>query len=250
MKNDYSQIDMVVFDLDGTIYNGDTLIDGADQVVRYFRSLGKAAFFGTNNSTKSREKIAGKLCNMGIPCEKEEVVTSSFLAAEYIEKMGLDHFFVYGTQGLIAELESRGINVCNEEDARNLLIGFNSDLDYDFISQAFRVALKAKSIIVCNLDRSYPGGDGKLYPGCGLIVSAIEWCTQRKSDITVGKPNDYMLQYLSKAANIRADRILCIGDSMETDGQMAISFGSQYRIITNGDNADPCRIGSILDLIC
>ena len=214
------------------------MIENADLVVKYFRDQKKIIRFGTNNSTKSREAIATKLNRMGIPCSADEVITSSFLAAEYVKWEGLDHCFVFGSEGLIFDLKEHGIDVCDEEQAENLVIGFNRNLDYEYLSQAFRVAQKAKNIIACNLDRSYPAGDGRTYPGCGLIVSAIEWCANRKSDIIVGKPNTYMLQYLQQVESVSASEMLCIGDSEETDSGMAKAFGAPCCIvgIQNRDN--------------
>lgn len=247
---DYEQIKLVVFDLDGTIYNGDQMIENADLVVKYFRKQNKVVRFGTNNSTKSRDAIAAKLNKMGISCTPEEVITSSFLAAEYVKQERLDRCFVFGTEGLISDLTEHGIDVCEEEQAENLVIGFSRNLDYEYLSQAFRVARKAKRIVACNLDRSYPTGDGKTYPGCGLIVSAIEWCANRKSDIVVGKPNTYMLRYLQQVEKVSASEILCIGDSEETDGGMAEAFGSPCCVVgIQNKHNDVVYVKTICELI-
>lgn len=52
-----SDIDAVLFDLDGTIYEGSRIIDGANEAIVYFRDNGKKVFFTTNNSTKTRQQI-------------------------------------------------------------------------------------------------------------------------------------------------------------------------------------------------
>lgn len=248
----FSQIKLVLFDLDGTIYNGNQLIPNADLVVQYFREQNKIIRFGTNNSTKSRSSIATKLNTLGVTCTPDEIVTSSFLAAEYVKRTELNHCFVFGEDGLIFDLTEHGIDICGEENAENLVIGFSKNLDYDYLSQAFRVAKKAKRIIACNLDRSYPAGDGKVYPGCGLIVSGIEWCANRKSDIVVGKPSTYMLRYLQQTEHVSASEMLCIGDGEETDAGMAISFGSPCYLIGSQrvQNGVACinHIAEIMDL--
>ena len=44
-----NDIDVVLFDLDGTIYYGSKIIDGANETIDYFRKNGKKIYFTTNN---------------------------------------------------------------------------------------------------------------------------------------------------------------------------------------------------------
>jgi 4-nitrophenyl phosphatase/phosphoglycolate phosphatase len=46
--------DVFIFDCDGVIWKGDSLIAGVPSVLDRLRALGKMIFFVTNNSTKSR----------------------------------------------------------------------------------------------------------------------------------------------------------------------------------------------------
>lgn len=48
------QVDVFIFDCDGVIWRGDSLIDGIPETLEKLRSAGKRMFFVTNNSTKSR----------------------------------------------------------------------------------------------------------------------------------------------------------------------------------------------------
>lgn len=47
--------DVFIFDCDGVIWKGDSLIDGVPGVLDKLRGMGKKIFFVTNNSTKSRK---------------------------------------------------------------------------------------------------------------------------------------------------------------------------------------------------
>lgn len=241
--NDY---DVIVFDLDGTIYNGNLLIEGANDVINFFRKNNKKIFFATNNSSKTRSDIASKLNNMGVKCMESEVITSGSLALTYIKEHNLKDFYIFGSETLYkGALEVT--NVVNENKARNLLIGFTKSFDYNLFSEAFRVAKKADNIILCNEDKCYPDQDGKLYPGCGYISSSIRWCSDNKNVINVGKPNTYMLEYISKASNVGAKRILCVGDSIDTDYQTSKAYGSPVIII--GNNACELSVNKIKEII-
>ncbi len=81
------EFDVVLFDLDGTVYYGSKIIPGANETIEYFRNKGKKIFFTTNNSTKTRAQIYEKLFDMGVNCKVEEVLTSGYLAALYAKKI-------------------------------------------------------------------------------------------------------------------------------------------------------------------
>ena len=110
----FEQIKAVLFDLDGTIYYGSKLIDGADQVVDAFRRQGKEIFFLTNNSTKTRSQIHDKLLKMGLSCNEDEVYTSGYATGLYIKKQEYKDVYVFGTQALKSEFEKMGIRVTNQ----------------------------------------------------------------------------------------------------------------------------------------
>lgn len=47
-------VDVFIFDCDGVIWRGDSLIEGIPETLDKLRAAGKRMFFVTNNSTKSR----------------------------------------------------------------------------------------------------------------------------------------------------------------------------------------------------
>lgn len=66
-----NDFDVVLFDLDGTIYYGSKIIPGANETIDFFRESGKKIFFTTNNSTKTRAQIYEKLFDMSVNCKLE-----------------------------------------------------------------------------------------------------------------------------------------------------------------------------------
>lgn len=48
---------------------------------------GKKLFFVTNNSTKSREGYLGKFTKLGLKISSEEIYSSSYAAAAYLESI-------------------------------------------------------------------------------------------------------------------------------------------------------------------
>ena len=66
----------VLFDLDGTLYRGDTALPGAADFVRACRDAGLKVAFGTNNALLERDRIAARLQGMGIDADPDELVTA------------------------------------------------------------------------------------------------------------------------------------------------------------------------------
>ena len=79
--------DVFIFDCDGVIWKGDSLIDGVPATLEMLRAAGKKIFFVTNNSTKSRKGYLAKFVGLGLDTvEAEEIFSSSFAAAAYLEQ--------------------------------------------------------------------------------------------------------------------------------------------------------------------
>lgn len=244
-----SDVDVVVFDLDGTIYYGNKIIDGANEVIEFFRRVGKKIFFITNNSSKTRSQIYEKLIKIGVNCDFEEVLTSGYLASIFSKNMCMEDVYVFGSKNLIDEFKGQGITVNQTETAKNLLIGYNPKMTYDDLVNAIQVAIHAKYIVACNQEKLFPGENKKLLPGCGAMTASIEWCTGRKCDYIIGKPNTLVLDLLSQQECIDANRFLVIGDSYESDITMANLFGAKSIFVTSVPEYSSCKVNSVKSIL-
>lgn len=215
----------VVFDLDGTIYYGSKLIDGANDVIQKCRDQGMKVFFLTNNSTKTRRQIYEKLMQIGVNCDYEEVYTSGYVAALYAKKENFSNIYIFGSANLIGEFHQQGIDVVDENTAENLLIGYDPAFTYESLTKALHVALKAQTIIACNKEKHFPGENAIRLPGCGAMVAPIEHCASREVDVVIGKPNAMMLDMICDLFHLENDQILVVGDTYESDIAMAKAIG-------------------------
>ena len=64
-------------DLDGTIYLGDSLIEGSSEFLDRLEERGIRRFFLSNNSSKSVEQYLEKLKGLGIDANEDEVLLST-----------------------------------------------------------------------------------------------------------------------------------------------------------------------------
>ncbi len=250
MKNNLTlaDFDAVLFDLDGTIYWGSELIPGANDTIAFFRNNGKEVFFTTNNSTKTRAQIYERLNKMGVDAKYEEVITSGYVAADYANRTGMKDIHIFGSANLIQEFRAFNIEVNQEEDAENLLIGYDPNMTYEDLAKAVRVALHCKTIMACNRDRVFAGEGAKTFPGCGAMTAPVEWCANRSIDIIIGKPNTMIVEFLEKACGIVPSRALVVGDTYESDVAMAKNAGCPSICISADEHTDTIDVKSIKDI--
>ncbi|WP_400256182.1 HAD hydrolase-like protein [Methanomethylophilus alvi] len=141
-----------------------------------------------------------------------------------------------------------GINVCNENEAETLVIGMDMEYSYEKMTKGLRAAIRSKKIIVCNEDRYFEKEDG-IYPGNGGMTSSILYCSNKKPDIIVGKPNTLMLEHFCKYQKYSKDEIIVIGDSDESDMIMANKFGCKFIQISKIDKKDIMTIKSLKETV-
>ena len=77
-------VDGFVFDLDGTVYLGETALPGAVEGIRELRRRGKRTLFVSNKPLQPREAYAQKLTHLGIPTGSDEVITSAFVLGHHL----------------------------------------------------------------------------------------------------------------------------------------------------------------------
>ena len=77
ITSNLENIEAIFLDLDGTIYMGDNLIDGAIDFLNRIEEKGIKRFFLSNNSSKSVAQYLVKLEKMGIPANKDEDLLST-----------------------------------------------------------------------------------------------------------------------------------------------------------------------------
>ena len=230
-------IKVFAFDLDGTVYKGNTIIDGAADLIKFVTDIGMKVIYFTNSSTRTREQVVNKLGGMGLITCLNEVYTSAYATAVYAAEKSYLKVWCLGTDGLKSELETYGVQITeNVSLADALIIGLDPEFNYRKLAEIMPFIDRDCPIIACNRDRSYPVEDGRFLPGCGPIVAAVEDALSRKVDCVTGKPSTYMLGLLTSDWNYINSDIVVVGDSYDSDIQMAKRYGCLSFLISNEMN--------------
>lgn len=226
-----------IFDLDGTIYLDDEMIDGANIAINDLKKRNDQVVFLTNKSIASRSDYVKKLQNLGIEVELSEVINSNYITAHYLKSVmnARDTVYVIGEEPLFEELENAEINLAEDPTtATYVVLGWDRDFHYDKLNNAFQAWRNGAKILATNPDRTCPVADGEI-PDCGAMIGALEGATGEKVEIITGKPSAMMAEYvLDNVLGMRPEDCYMIGDRLETDIKMANEAGMISVLVMTG----------------
>jgi NagD protein len=225
-----------IFDLDGTIYLGDTLLPGAAETIAALRAAGRSTIFLSNNPTKTRQQYVTKLARMGIMTSEEDIVTSSVVLVQWLlREAPTARLFVVGEEPLKRDLVAAGFQLSERAGEIDIVVAsFDRTFVYHKLQVAFDAIRAGARLVATNPDRYCPvPGGGE--PDAAAIIAAIEACTGTRCDPIVGKPSPIMVKTIMGLLKLPAERCMMIGDRLETDIRMGIEAGMATCLVLTGD---------------
>ncbi|ADQ03815.1 HAD-superfamily hydrolase, subfamily IIA [Caldicellulosiruptor owensensis OL] len=242
MKNSsiLKNIDLFLLDLDGTVYLGERVFEGAREFIKLLKESRKDFLFLTNNSSKSSEDYYSKLLNMGFEITKENIFTSGQAMGIYIKTIHKKEkpptVYVVGTSSLKRELNSMGISIVESLDCDidYLVVGFDTELTYKKLLDACELIRRGVPFLATNPDLVCPLDGGRYIPDCGSICIMLENAT-KKRPVFVGKPSSIMVDIISSFKEVDRNKIAMIGDRLYTDIKMAKDSGMVAVLVLSGE---------------
>ncbi|WP_232699467.1 HAD-IIA family hydrolase [Brevibacillus daliensis] len=225
-----------IFDLDGTVYLGDRLIDGAREAIQTLRDRGDKVVFLSNKPIATRESYAHKLTKMGIPTKVEDVLNSSLIVARYLQtvmKQG-EQVLVIGEMPVREELRRHGIKMSeNPLEVQYVVLSWDREFTYNRLNDLFQATIRGAKVIATNPDRTCPMEDGQI-PDTGSFIGAIEGATGKSIDLVVGKPSPIAAELAVKHLDLDYEDCYMVGDRLETDIKMGIDTGMNSVLVLTG----------------
>lgn len=220
--NKLKDIKLAIFDLDGVVYRGESLIPNADRVIQELKDLSIKVIYNSNNSTNTRQKYVERLKKFKIPSKISDFYTSASITSAEITKIKKKaNIFVIGENGLKEELKAMGHTVINDisnyDNVDFVIVGLDRDFNYQKLLIAQKCILEGKAqFYATNADATLPVSRG-LDPGAGVMVKAVETCTEKKPIKIFGKPQFFGIELILKDFKIPANETCIFGDRLNTD---------------------------------
>lgn len=236
---DIKSIQLFMLDMDGTIYNEDTLIHGALDFFNLLIEQGKDYVFMTNNSSKGKISYVEKLNRLGIPATEKHIASSVNATVMFLrEHKPNAKLYLIGTESFKQELCDEGFEVApvdfRDNDIDYVLLGFDTELNYEKVRGACYYISRGYPYIATNCDLKCPVLNNKFIPDCGAIAKMIELATGRMPRF-LGKPERTMVDAVSKEWSVPVEKIACVGDRLYTDIAVGINAGATSICVLTGE---------------
>lgn len=213
-----------LFDLDGTLYQGDAAIPGAPELIARLRRNGTPFRFVTNTTSKPRSAIVTRLRGYGFALEEDEVFTALRAGVALARDMGCESIIPLVPPASLKDL--LGFNLVGGTSGRPhgndgctaVLVGDLGALwSFALVQETFQALMNDACFIALSRDRYWMSATG-LTIDCGAFVTALEYATGKES-ILAGKPSPafYHAAVKSLGLPVESPDVIVVGDDLHSD---------------------------------
>lgn len=221
-------------DLDGVVWRGRSLVEGADRAIAAIREAGKDLLFLTNNASWSPSAVAEFLTARGIPAYPKEVLNPATVGVDWLKTHGLTggRAFVLGDP-VVEEQFGVAMKIIPVEAGSHVdvvIVARDTRLNFTRLVAAADAARSGAVLIAVNRDVVMPVAEG-FEPGTGAILAAVELASGARATV-LGKPEAPMME--AAARLLPQGPVLMIGDQPSSDVAGARLVGWDAAIVLTG----------------
>lgn len=222
----------VLFDIDGVLYTGGKVIDGAPAILDDLRAHDIPFRCISNTTRSSRATIAQRLEKMGFSIPAEHIFTPAVAAASYLISIGIYRCMFLTAHDVMEDMMISGIESTGK-DAGAVVVGDAGDrFTYNMMNEAFRALISGAELIALERDRYWMDEDG-LSLSAGPFVAGLEYASGVHASL-VGKPSREFFEAALHSLGYSASEVLMVGDDIITDIGGAQAAGIDAALVRTG----------------
>ncbi len=221
-----------ICDMDGVIYRGSRLIEGAKRFVERLRKNGNKFVFLTNNAEKTPNELQWKLAKLGIKVSVRHFFTAAMATANFLaqQKPG-GKAYVIGGRGLLVALRGIGYKI-TDRNPDYVIVGSAENYNYEKIIKAVDLVAHGARLIGTSPDLTGPTEKG-VVPACGSLIAPIQLSTQT-TPYFIGKPSPLIMRMALRFLGSHSADTYMVGDRMDTDIVGGIESGMRTILVLSG----------------
>lgn len=223
-----------LLDLDGTMYRGTAIIEGAKVFVDHCLKEHLPFLFLTNNSGRTPRQAADHMLKMGYRgIEPKHFYTSAMAASDTMIRRFPEkkRAYMVGAEGLREALLNNGYQLV-QDHADLVFIGLDKEGTWEKFSLALRQVLAGAILVGTNNDRILLSEEGANC-GNGSTVALMEYASSREA-VKIGKPHEAIITGALAYLGLRKEDVVIVGDNMETDILCGVQAGIETILVTTG----------------
>ena len=220
---------IIATDLDGTIFKGQTLIDGVKEGLLKIINEGIEIYYTTNNSSQTPSEIKDKLeYLLQLNIDISRIITP-LVIFQNLYSNNKSNIFIYGSDNLKKYIENLNMKVTSIKNAELILIGRKEENNFLEINEIIKSVSIGKNILSLNKDLTFPTEFGEK-AGNGAVVKIIE--DELSISIpTLGKSgNHYSSYFIQNRITVN----FVIGDRVDTDIIFGKNLNAKTFLVSSG----------------
>jgi HAD superfamily hydrolase (TIGR01450 family) len=254
--------DGVLLDAFGVLVDGSGALPGAPALIAALERRGTPYAVVSNDASRSRETFARQFASFGMAISPERFVTSGSLLPDYLRDRGLvgARTCVLGPEDSHDYVRAGGgVPIVPHEGMELDVVAVCDDAGFPFLDgmeQALSAIVRAVeagrsvALVVPNPDLIYPKSAGELGFTAGAMARLLELGLERRLPHAglafdrLGKPEPHLFTTAARRLGIAIDRLVMIGDQLETDIIGAAAAGMASALIAGVSRWSPGTAGA------
>jgi HAD superfamily hydrolase (TIGR01458 family) len=228
-------VELVLLDLDGTVYEGTRPVPGVAAAVGRLHDAGVAVRFVTNTDSVTPRILVERLAGMGVPAAAGDVLTPIALADRLFQERPGTRVLAVASPA-VRELLRRHLAGPGERPTAVLVCDPSYGATYQQLDVAFRAVRAGAELVASQVARIARRDDGE-HLDTGGWVRLLEYAAGVEARV-LGKPSPEFFRLALDAAGVAPDRALMVGDDLGTDVAGAQAVGARAALVRTGKGSD------------
>lgn len=244
-KQNLSYIQGFIFDIDGVIFRGDALIDGALETLTVLKSNHIPYIFVSNHTIYTKEQYLDKLRKIGLSVGKNDLLTANDALIFYIRH----HFpqnpgkiFLVGTQGMKEAMVEGGFEI-SDKNPDFVVVGVNPQVTHEELVKAIMLVKNGAKLIVAGPDRMAVR-EGGFDLGSGTIGATVAHGAH-VVPVYAAKPFEPIITEALGLLQLPKEKVAIVGDTLETDIAAKYQVGLGLSILVLSGNTKEENVKNI-----
>lgn len=202
--------------------------------MRALRADGHRLRFVTNNTTRSRERLAEELRGLGVELETDELTTTPVAAAGLLAGQRVLALTMEAVRGDLADHVE-----LVDEGAQVVLLGGADESDesgqvfsYESLNRAFAELERGARLVCLHKNRWWQTSRGPLLDS-GAFVAGLEYAAGVEAEV-VGKPTRAYFDAALRQLGASPEESVMVGDDIEADIAGAKAAGLRAVLVRTG----------------
>lgn len=252
-KQVIEQYRAIFLDAYGVLKNSQGIIPGMQETIDYLRASGKPFYILTNDASRSPRQMVLRYQEQGLEgIEMEQIISSGMMAHAFLQETVKNGRVAYlGTKSSADYLKlDHGkmvsiMKVHPSEISDISAVALFDDEGFDWqiaINKTLNILRQLTvPVVVANSDLTYPVTKNEIALATGGIANIIEQISGKRF-IHFGKPDGPMFYYAyqllqDRGLNIPKNKILMVGDTLDTDILGGNKFGLHTMLTLSGNTS-------------